>query len=277
MTKDQVKQEIAHLLETITEQAEMVFSHKAKIPQVEIDILLSNVRSLYEELMHLGKLNLKIDFSTHENISEADIKAGHAENSRGGGEQPEIENLPQPEIIAGQMGIDESDKPAENFNAGVKPAAGETPPSENPDADLQAQILAQAAQEEQKSRTKKTVRTAGGLFDAQTSRGELFTEPASLKEKIVTSKGEKSVSDKLHHQKIDDLKKSIGINEKFLFINELFEGSNASYNEQIDKLNTSGSISQARSIIDSLIAKYNWDTSQEIVKKLLNLVERRFL
>jgi len=98
-----------------------------------------------------------------------------------------------------------------------------------------------------------------------------------LKEKFSSTKSEKSVADKIHHQKIDDLKKAIGINEKFLFINELFEGNLASYNEHIEKINTSPEVNHARSIVDSLIAKYNWNHEQEIVKKFMDLVERRFI
>ena len=49
---------------------------------------------------------------------------------------------------------------------------------------------------------------------------------------------EKTVADKLSRQPIKDLKSAIGLNQKFLFMNDLFEGENELFNNAINKINS---------------------------------------
>lgn len=90
----------------------------------------------------------------------------------------------------------------------------------------------------------------------------------------------KDLSDKLRFSKIDDLSKSMGINERFLTINELFGGDHEGFDTSLRDLNAVPSFEAARSYIESnLIPKYNWlDTGKQ--KKaivFIQLVYRRFV
>jgi len=57
MEKNIVKEEIIKLLEIIIEQSEIVCQRTDQIPQIEIDIVLSNIRELYEKYKDLDQLN----------------------------------------------------------------------------------------------------------------------------------------------------------------------------------------------------------------------------
>lgn len=81
---------------------------------------------------------------------------------------------------------------------------------------------------------------------------------------------------KIHKPTIDDLKAAIGINDKFLFANELFGGVMAEYEIAIQQLNTAGSLESAMDYFISLQPLYNWDMENEIVKRMLDLVDRRY-
>lgn len=90
----------------------------------------------------------------------------------------------------------------------------------------------------------------------------------------------KDLSDKLRFSKIDDLSKAMGINERFLTINELFGGDHEVFDTSLRDLNAVSSFEDARSYIEThLIPKYHWlDTGKQ--KKALvfiQLVYRRFV
>ena len=57
MEKKIVKNQIINLLENITEQAETILSYEQHIPKIELDIISSNIRNLYENIYFLTKLN----------------------------------------------------------------------------------------------------------------------------------------------------------------------------------------------------------------------------
>jgi len=86
-----------------------------------------------------------------------------------------------------------------------------------------------------------------------------------------------SLADTHSNRKIDSLKNSISINQRFSFINELFDGDNLTYYQTIQTLdNFSDAGSAMQYVTGTLAAKYDWSKKQEHVSKLLRLVERKF-
>lgn len=85
-----------------------------------------------------------------------------------------------------------------------------------------------------------------------------------------------TVADKIRLEKITDIKSAIGINDKFYFINRLFDGDVKFYNETVDKFNNFDSINDAKILLQLLINKYNWDFNDEAYKKFEEIVEKRF-
>lgn len=87
-----------------------------------------------------------------------------------------------------------------------------------------------------------------------------------------------SLAQKLRKTPIDDLRKAIGLNQKFLLINELFGGDADTYNASVDQLNGSSNFSEASNWIDAeLRGQFEWDNESTTVQEFLDLVERRFL
>jgi hypothetical protein len=86
-----------------------------------------------------------------------------------------------------------------------------------------------------------------------------------------------SLAAKLAKQKIENLVTSLGINEKFLFTNELFEGNTEQFIKTINELNNLASFDEANGYLGNLVAKKNWETEEAPYLKLLALVERKYL
>ncbi len=94
-----------------------------------------------------------------------------------------------------------------------------------------------------------------------------------INEQIGNLRDDDNVTDILRTKPLTNLADAIGVNDKFLFIRELFNGSPESYNQVIARLESSKSFSDATAVLMS----YTGDNKEtEAVKQLLDLVKRKF-
>lgn len=76
---------------------------------------------------------------------------------------------------------------------------------------------------------------------------------------------------------IKDLKKAIGINDRYRFINELFKGDETTYERSIKTINDFSIFPEAEFWIRrELKTKLGWNTEDELVQQFDQLVRRRF-
>lgn len=80
------------------------------------------------------------------------------------------------------------------------------------------------------------------------------------------------LSSKLQSKPITDINKAIGINDRFLFIRELFEGNKAHYHETIDILNNIDTLENALSFINDA---FQWDMEAPTTEKFIELIRRK--
>lgn len=94
-------------------------------------------------------------------------------------------------------------------------------------------------------------------------------------------KDSKELSQKLADSRIDDLNKAMGLNDKFLYINELFGGNAARFKIAIDYFNQEAkSLNDARTYIErELIETFKWVTplKADLSKQFIKLLRRRYL
>lgn len=77
--------------------------------------------------------------------------------------------------------------------------------------------------------------------------------------------------------KVESLREAISINQRFSFINELFNGENMEYHAAIQHLDSLSDYDQARLYItQNLAQQYDWSHKEEHVAKLLKLIDRKF-
>lgn len=102
-----------------------------------------------------------------------------------------------------------------------------------------------------------------------------FDYPESLNDRLKQVKIELSQS--LENAPIKDLKKAIGINDRFLFINELFRGDVAMYERSIKTIQNFSIYPEAEFWIRrELKVKIGWVDTDPVVKQFDALVKRRF-
>lgn len=163
-----------------------------------------------------------------------------------------------------------------------RPPVKEEPPREQP-----------AKPEPPKEQPKKEAPPYAGTFafdDVAEETPTLLHQPNRGKKELheVIGKSDPSLNDKLKEEKtelahtlkdspVKDLRKAIGVNDKFLFINELFRGDEAMYDRSIKTINGFQILAEAEYwITRELKVKLGWNEKNETVKHFDQVVRRRF-
>ncbi len=264
MNKTIIRDEIKWLLEAINEQYAAIQGHGEKIPQIEFDILMENVRKFYQDMHLLQRMNEQVILPE----SKGKVNSGEEPLPVSTPEQSDNYRDPEPQPVTpppGRVTVTFSDPEPE------EPAEAEV--SETDDMPFQPSPV----------QFKPAGPPPGRAESAPTSRKsvklpeiDLFaSEEPTFSIKLKNAR-EQSLGPKVSSDRIDNLKTAISINEKFMFINELFEGNLREYNETIETLNGFKTMDQAADFLDLLRKKNFWNTGSNAFKKLKDLVERRF-
>jgi hypothetical protein len=96
----------------------------------------------------------------------------------------------------------------------------------------------------------------------------------SLNDILAQQQTQHTILKRLEKAPIDDLKKSITMNQRFQFARELFMGDSEQYEISISDLNNASG-EKAMEILDQLKKKFNWDTASIAYIELEELVQRR--
>lgn len=244
---------IMERVETLLKKLQEQFAQKASPGQ-----LLLTVQMLQAELLHLQAENTP--------TAQADAIAVTVSNLN---TQIEEKKIPEEEEkIIEILQVDEAEIEAEleeikrNAKAIQKISTQNKPHIFLPEEEEDIPTLSHQ-QQPRPEPVKKEINEAVGM------------NTSSLNERLKQSKID--LGDTLTELPIRDLRKAIGVNDRFLFINELFRGDEAAYERSIKTINSFSIFPEAEYWIQrELKVKNAWDDSDELVRQFYQLVKRRF-
>ena len=152
----------------------------------------------------------------------------------------------------------------------------------------QPAIVEEEAIEEQRTRSKpKQERQLDFHFDpmneiptfSQHKIGREVNDAVDLQQSLNDrlNQDRTEVMQSLKDSPIRDLRKAIGINDRFVFITELFRGDEAMYERSIKTINSFNIYPEAEYWMNrELKIKLGWDDTRDIVTHFYHLVKRRF-
>ncbi|MBK8879579.1 MAG: hypothetical protein IPN74_13840 [Haliscomenobacter sp.] len=112
---------------------------------------------------------------------------------------------------------------------------------------------------------------------------EVLAKPAShtsnaAVDKLFSFKKASDLSERLSESPIQDLNKSMSINDRLLYINELFGRDRSALEDSLTLLNRFDAFDAAQSFLRSLAEQYHWgqEARFEIAQTFIKLVRRRF-
>ncbi|HNQ59813.1 MAG TPA: hypothetical protein PK028_05565 [Bacteroidales bacterium] len=256
--KNLIIDEIFDMIEVLKEQLNSFKTDEERIPQIELDLCMENVRRLYEKLKLLDSLNMGTRPKSQPAPSVSKQPASIRIRFEGVEKNiPEKREPPSPTETSISHPSSTNFKEPEPF---AKPQ-----PSEEP-----------AKKQHSKP---KTVPFTPDLFSQEIPiiADKLAEEKPTLIDKLAVHTDDKSIVDNLTNRPLADLRAAIGINEKFLFVNELFGGSLQEYNQAVQALNQAGNLDNALEIFNSYQLRYRWNPKLPGVNKLKELIQRRYL
>ena len=228
MDKNQIRKEIAELINSIKQHSDDI-GDKKHIPQLELELILKKIASLYEKSIVFNYLN-----------SQKSI-------------ENEIAKLIEPKLNIEERIISEISKAKDKEEPKVEEKV----------------IVPEIKEEKPQEIVQEKITEVVPVID---------TPPVEEKPPVVVPSLVEKPKPVLNIQKpaISDIKAAIGINDRFQFANDLFEGNMQEYEIGIQQLNSSENIDSAMIYFHSLQKLYTWDLENDTVKRLLELVERRY-
>jgi hypothetical protein len=121
---------------------------------------------------------------------------------------------------------------------------------------------------------KKDATPATGKISESAIVADTFNQQSdTLNEQLGSLKEDNDFLEVFKHKPVLKLSDAIGVNDKFLFIREIFNGNPEAYNQAIKKLDETGSLADAEAIIIS----YTGETIESgAANQLFDLVKRKF-
>lgn len=244
---------VSKLIEKINVLHDSLLSIDEEISSIEKDLLLNYIRQLYEEVLAVSTSDQKAKVVQTIDQTVIDLPKPQPE--------PIIrEEIKQEKIEVRQNGHQNINVPAVTVDTIPEPKKIEV--------EKEDEILEEIRPVELQEITEEMVDEATGDVDVTEELIALF----EMKEA-------KELSEKLSSLPIKDLRTAMGINDRFLTVNELFGGDNTAFVETIEMINGMKDYNEAKSFLLRKVAvKYNWSDADKLKKAagFISLVQRRF-
>jgi len=264
MNRHSIHQQIDSLLKIIRDQHDHLKNHESSIPQVEIDFMVQNLRQLYEAALMLNHTNALTSLDEVKTaVAQKILAEKRALQMKRSDETPQRNEVVETSLASQPQQTEKNE--TETVNHPMNEVIATV-----------GSVESVAEEKTDKTARKKTLQDLNKRFEDKPTVGDKFGSEESIHRKIASKTNSKTIADKLHHNPIKDLKAAIGINEKFLFVNQLFEGNLQNYSAAIEKINAVNDLGTAKQIAADLAGQMNWEDNNEHVKNFMELVERRF-
>ncbi len=98
----------------------------------------------------------------------------------------------------------------------------------------------------------------------------------SLNDLFNEKREDHSISSQYQHAKVGDLTKAISINDKFIYIKELFHNRGEDFSASIRQLNECKNLEEAFDCLEQLKQKFFWDTKTDAYLSFCDLLRRKY-
>jgi len=218
------------------------FKNYSSIPAIELDLVLSKIRNVYDVILEL---------------KEPPVLSGNDE-------------------IPTEIRI----KKEENLNLMMDQKPVETPTAHAEKQIKEGELLSsEITQVEKKEIVDEDRKKVVPLIKPGRHSKEILAEKFASERSVVNEKlGQQTLRADISamHQvsSIKTISGSIGINDKFYFVRELFKGDAELFRQTLQDLDHSADFNDACSLLNG---RFSWDMESESVQLLLNLVRRKFI
>ena len=293
--QDRIIFEIETLLNKMSNQVNFLIRKEMPMNQLDVDLLMENTRKLYDTICsiklgirseELGVRNEELGIEEFEEEENDDDELIDFENDEEGDEEADMVW----DFTRDELGVRNEELGIEEFED--KDNDDKLIDFRNEEEDNEEELIIVEEEEDEVSDTEEEDPITDSLSDTAVDSKKEVSEKEEdsgirayriIRENIPTlgdmleQSEDKSLAARLQRKPVSDLITAIGINDKFLFLNELFGGSMEKYNKSIRSLNSFSTLLGAKTYMSELQIEFQWDCTSDAYKKLNDLVERRFI
>ena len=298
MRQQEIFKKIGVILSELIEQYEYLNEEDNNLNSLEIELLLANSNFLtnhfeifYKLNMHNAKLlNSKNDFENEQKFFEPLVQ--HVIY-----EEDDITESIEKELIIDEFENDEIAHNLEDKNNDSEEIVEENDQDKIPELSIEElakeEYVTQNPEIENISETHSIINSENiepteselekgflddylynGNFSNATSNKE--HEPLTVNQKISSQLPELS-TDQTLGSPLKELKHGITLNDKLLYVKDLFNGYNLAYSEAIEILNRFSNFEEATRFLNTnYVAKNNWMSKPDTVEKFYAVLKRRY-
>ena len=309
--------QIDGILNKMSNQVNFLIRNNKLMNQLDVDLLMENTRKLYDTLcsvkcnMDVDSIPMEVEeglegLEEHEEIEEIEGEE-EIEEIEGEEEYEEIEDeededleddFESSRVLEFESSIQEEYEEFErDFEEDIEEDLEEEEEVEEQEdeegieeveGEEKVEVVEEIEEEEENLESSKVLEFEDSVPEEQSSVPEeqdsgiraykkVYTiEPQTLGDKLESAE-DNSLAARLQRKPVAALASAIGINDKFLLLNELFGGSMEKYNKSIRALNNFSTLLGAKTYMSELQIEFQWNCESDAYKKLDNLVERRFM
>ena len=251
------------------------FKNARSIPKIEMDILTEKVRNLYDELLQIDR-NYPYESPERGQTTSSKRKEAPTTKQEEQKRAPESNKEATTEAPAESKAEQQERKEKEKEKQQATEASQATENKKQDTTTAGEDSGTRIQYEDQSVEESKTVnRPDQGKEDMPEILADRFhNTKTSMHDNLAKKQSQNDLSSKMQSKPIQDLNKAIGLNDRFLFIRELFNGNKDAYYEAIQIINEMPNYEEAEQYIRE---RFNWDEEQPEVMRFMDLVRRRFI
>ncbi|MCL2415027.1 MAG: hypothetical protein FWC94_07285 [Bacteroidales bacterium] len=257
MSKSLLQTRIVDKLEVIMTQVDTMNKFGKNIPLLHLDVLKSNICTLYEQICELER-GQKYPTDTQKTANSLFNELEETIASKY--EEEHVVEVKE-EVVAET----------------ITETIAETPISTIAEAPLLTieETFEETIFDEKYEEEPVVQNSIPDIFSSlQTIVDRYKTPDSSLNEAMAISN---SSTVNTAVKQVRDLKSAIGINEKFLFINDLFKGNMKEYTDTIVMLSDVETLDAVHEILAPVKSKYGWHDDSAAYVTLIDFLQRRFV
>ncbi|MDB5115166.1 MAG: hypothetical protein JWQ79_658 [Mucilaginibacter sp.] len=312
MKQLEVFNKIGGIIKELNDQYKYIEANPSELNELELELFVANAHFLADHAEILIKLNQKSKAGPVEQketsstekyfepvvqqplpeakagskVSETDEPAASVDLSSGTPEDSYSYIREEPEVIRHELVIDDDDWDEEDENAyqaqlDNEPVEEETPVMETPVTTEEAVAVETPVMVEEPVATVQepvTLPKSNEIKPPAPKEADAKEEIITINQKISAQLGNKgNITEQAGAQPVANLKQAINLNDKLLYIKDMFNGYSLAYSEAIDILNRLDTFEEAEEFLKKNYAiKNNWESKPDTTAKFYALLKRRY-
>ncbi|MBI5540173.1 MAG: hypothetical protein HY951_08960 [Bacteroidia bacterium] len=258
-------EKISHIIETLNEATALIANNNCEnINNIDKDLALGKIRMAYDFLLKVETKETAIKIEEPKKIIEKEIKVIPVE------EKPVVEII-EKEII--NQPVEKSIEKVQEIKTVEPIVIEEEKKIEEIQAPVQTNITVTQETSIEKKQIEKVVETKTTISTGSKTIADQYqeTKAKTLSESLTKTVKDFSTTQQL--KPIKNLKSAISINDRVMFMRDIFSNDSAKYTETIDKINEMSNLDEAMEFINKTL---NFKTDSDSFNKFLELIYRRF-